>query len=74
MSWKPIWNSLMRSSKGLFEVVFFGVGGAAGAGAGPGGLELFCMPLMSQFILTSSNLSHNGSPRPAGLGVSATYQ
>ena len=52
-------NSKMRSSIDLIGVVF---------------LEVPWMTLTAQFILMTSNLSHNGSPRMSGQGVSATYQ
>ena len=31
------------------------------------------MTLTAQFILTTSNISHDGTPRMAGPGVSTTY-
>ena len=65
-------NSLMRSSVDLIGVVFLGIDSAADAGAGPGSWKVSWMTLTAQFILTTSNLSHNGSPRMAGPGMSAT--
>ena len=44
------------------------------AGAGLGGFVPGCMTVTAQFIFTIANLSHDGSARMAGLGVSATYQ
>ena len=64
-------NFLMRSSVDLIEAVFLGVGGA---GVGPGSQEVSLMTLTAHFILTTSNLSHDGSPSMVGPGVSATYQ
>ena len=61
----------MRLSVDLIGTVFLGTGGA---GVGPGRWEVSWMTLIAQFILTTSNLSHDGSPRMAGPGVSATYQ
>ena len=51
--------------------VFLGVGGA---GVGPGRCEVSWMTLTAQFILITSNISHDGSPKMAGPGVSATHQ
>ena len=64
----------MRSSVDLIRIVFLGVGGAAGAAVGTGSWEVSWMTLAAQFILMTSNLSHSGSPRMAGPGVSASYQ
>ena len=61
----------MWSSVDLIGAVFLGV---AGAGVEPGRWEVPWMTLTAQFILTTSNLLHDGSPRMAGPGVSATYQ
>ena len=61
----------MRSSVDLIGAVFLGVGGA---GVVPGRQEVPWMTLTAQFILTTSNLSHDGIPRMAGPEVSATYQ
>ena len=47
---------------------------AVKAGAGVGGFVSGWITVMSQFILTTTNLSHNGRPRMAGPWVSATYQ
>ena len=47
---------------------------AVGAGAGLGGFVLGWITVMAQFILTTTNLSHDGRPRMAGLGVSLTNQ
>ena len=71
MPWHLSQNFLMRSSVDLIGTVFLGV---AGAGVGPGRSEVPWMTLTAQFILTTSNLSNEGSPRMAGPGVSATYQ
>ena len=61
----------MCSSVDLIGTVFLGAGGA---GMGPGRWEVSWMTLTAQFILTTSNLSHDGSPRMAGPGLSVTYQ
>ena len=74
MPWKLSGNSLLRSSVDLIEVVFLGVGVAGGAGAGLSSWEVFWITLMAQLILMTSNHSHNGIPRMAGLRVSAMYQ
>ena len=71
MPWNLSGNFLMRFSANLIGAVSLGVGGA---GVGPGRQEASWMTLTAQFILTTSNLSHDGSPRMAGPGVSATYQ
>ena len=47
---------------------------AVGEGAGLGGFVSGWITVMAQFILTTTNLLHVGSPRMAGPGVSATYQ
>ena len=44
------------------------------AGAGLGGFVPGCMTVTAQFIFMIASLSHDGRPRMAGLGVSATYQ
>ena len=44
-----------------------------GAGAGLGGLVSGWATVMAKFIFTTANLSHDGRPRMAGTGVSATY-
>ena len=62
---------LMRSSVDLIGTVFLAAGGP---GVGPGRWEVSWMTLTAQFILTTSNLSHDGIPRLPGPGVSATYQ
>ena len=71
MPWNLSGNVLIRSSVELIEAVFVGI---AGAGVGPGRWEVPWMTLTVQFILTTSNFSHEGNPRMAGPGVSATYQ
>ena len=43
-------------------------------GAGFGGFVLGHLTVMAQFIFTIASLSHDGRPRMAGPGVSATYQ
>ena len=58
----------MRSSVDLIGMVFLG------AEVGLGRWQVSWMTLSAHFILTTSNLSHNGIPRMAGPGVSATYQ
>ena len=63
-------NFLMWSSVDLIGAVFLGVGGA---GMGLGSQEVSWMTLTAQFILMTSNLSHDGSPRMSGPGVPATY-
>ena len=74
MPWNLSENSLLRSFEDLIGVISLGVGGAAGAGVGPGSWEVSWMTLTVQFILMTSNLSHDGIPRVAVPGVSATYQ
>ena len=69
--WNLSGNFLISSSVYLIRTVFLDVGGS---GVGPGRWELSWMTLTVQFILTTSNLSHDGSPRMAGPGVSTTYQ
>ena len=71
MPWNLSGNFLMWSSVDLIATVLLGAGGA---GVGQGRWEVSYMTLTAQFILTTSNLSHDGSPRMAGPGVSATYQ
>ena len=73
MSWNLSGHSLMRSSVDLIGVVFLVVG-AAGDGVGPGSWKVSWMTLSAQFILMTSNLSHDGNLRMAGPGMSATYQ
>ena len=45
-----------------------------GSSAGFGGFVLGCRTVTTQFIFTIASLLHDGRPRMAGLGVSATYQ
>ena len=71
MPWNLFGNFPMRSSVDLIGAVFLGVGST---GVGPGRWEGSWMTLTAQFILTTSNLSHDGSSRMPGQGVSATYQ
>ena len=47
---------------------------AVEAGAGLEGFVSHWIVVMAQFILTTTNLLHDGRPRMAGPGVSATYQ
>ena len=47
---------------------------AVGAGERLGGLVSGWATVVAQFIFTTTNLLHDGRPRMAGLGVSATYQ
>ena len=47
---------------------------AVRVGAGLGGFVLAWIPVIAQFILMTANLLHDGRPKMAGLGVSATYQ
>ena len=61
----------MRSSVDLIGAISLGAGGA---GVGLGSQKMSWMTLTAQFILMTSNLSHNGSTRMAGPGVSGTYQ
>ena len=65
-NWPIPWNLsgdfLMRSSVDLIGTVFLGVGGT---GVGPGRWEVSWMTLTVQFILTTSNLSHDENPRMA---------
>ena len=65
------WNFLMRFSVDLIGTVFLSV---VGAGVGPDSWEVCWMTLMAQFILMTSNLSHDESPRITGPRASATYQ
>ena len=71
MPWNLCGNALMRSSVDLIGAVFLGIGGA---GVGPGSWEVSWMTLTAQFILMTSNLSHDWSPRMAGPGMSVTSQ
>ena len=43
-------------------------------GSGIGGFVLGCMTVTAQFIFTITSFLHDGRPRMAGPGVSATYQ
>ena len=63
-------NSLIKSSVDLMALAAVTVG----AGAGFGVLVSSWATVMLQFIFTTANLLHDGSPRMAGLGVSAMYQ
>ena len=47
---------------------------AVGASSELRGSVLGWITVMAQFILTTTNLLHDGRPRMAGLSVSATYQ
>ena len=72
-------NCLIKSSVDLMGLAVAGAAVsltavAVGAGVGLGGFVLGWIVVTAQFILTSSNLSQDGRPRMAGLGVSATYQ
>ena len=72
-------NSLIKSSVDLMGLAAAraAVGltaVAVGAGMGIGGFVLGWITMMVQFILTTTNLLHDGRPRMAGLGVSAMYQ
>ena len=69
MPWNLSGSFLMRSSVDLIGAIFLAVGGA---GVGQGRQEVSWMTLTAQFILTTSNPSHDGSPRMAGPGKSAT--
>ena len=66
MPWNLSENFLMRSSVDLIGTVFLGV---AGAGVGQGRWEVPWMTLTVQFILTTSNLSHEGKPSMQDRGV-----
>ena len=44
------------------------------AGAGLGGFVLGHLTMMAQFIFTTASFLHEGRPRMAGPGVSATYE
>ena len=74
------WNSFIKSSVVLMDLA--AVWTVAGltfvavveAGAGLGGFVLGLMTVMAQFIFMITSLSHDGRPRMAGPGVSATYQ
>ena len=74
MPWNLSQNSLIWSSVDLVGVFFMGVDGSASAGVGLGSWEVSWMILTSQFILMTSNLSHDENPRMAEPGVSTTYQ
>ena len=65
MPWNLSGNFLMRSSVDLMCTVFLGAGGA---GVGPGRWEVSWMTLTAQLILTTSKLSHDGSPGWQGQG------
>ena len=72
-------NSLVKSSVDLMglAVAEAAVGltaVAVGAGVGLEGFLLGWIAVMKLFILTTANLLHDGRPRMAGLGVSATNQ
>ena len=74
----PIWK-LLKSSVDLMGLAAAGaavglMAVAVRAGAGLGGFVPGWITVMAQFILTTVNLSQDGRPRMAGLGVSATYQ
>ena len=71
MPWNLSGNFLMRSSVDLIGTVFLGVGGT---GVGPGRWEVSWVTMTAQFILTTSNLLPDGSPRMTGPGMSATYK
>ena len=71
MPWILSQNFLMSSSVDLIGTVFLSV---SGSGVGPGRQEVSWMTLTAQFILTTSNLTHDGIPRITGPEVSATYQ
>ena len=72
-------NSFIRSSVDLMGMAAVGAAVgltivAVGAGAGFGCFVPGWMTVMAQFIFTTANLLHVGSPRMAGPGVSVTYQ
>ena len=72
-------NSLIKSSVDLMGLAAAGVAVgltavAVGVGARLGGFVSGWKTVMAQFILIAANLSHDGRPRIAGPGVSATYQ
>ena len=63
-------NSFIKSS-----VVLMGLAAViVGAGAGLGVLVSGWVTVMAQFIFMTASLLHDGKPRMAGPGVSATYQ
>ena len=59
LPWNLSGNFLIRSSVDMIGTVFLCVGGV---GEGPGRWEVSWMTLTAWFILTTSNLSHDGSP------------
>ena len=61
MPWNLSGSSQMRSSVDLIGIVLLGVGHAVGTGTGLSGWEVFWMTLTAQFILMTSNLSHEGA-------------
>ena len=72
-------NSIIKSSVDLMGLAAAGAAVgltvvAVGTDAGLGGFVPGWITVMAQFILTTANLSHDGRPRMAGPGVSATYQ
>ena len=66
MPWNLSGNFLMRSSVDLIGTVLLGV---AGAGVGPDRWEVPWMTFTAQFILTTSNLSHDEGCKMAGQGI-----
>ena len=72
-------NSFIKSSVDLMGLAAAGAAlglttVAVGVGAGLGGFVLGWITVTEQFIFATANLSHVGSPRMAGPGVSVTYQ
>ena len=71
-------NSIIRSS--VYLMGFATTGAAVGltavavrTGTGLGGFAFGWITVMAKFIFTTANILHNGRPRMAGLGMSATY-
>ena len=73
-------NSFIKSSVDLMDLAAVGTVAAltfiavVEAGARLGGFVPGCMTVTAQFIFMIASLSHDGRPKVAGQGVSATYQ
>ena len=73
-------NSSIKSSVDLMDLAAaWTVAGLAtiavvGTGAVLGGIVPGCRTVMAQFIFMTTSLLHEGRPRMAGPGVSATFQ
>ena len=75
-----IWELLYQVTMDLMDLAAVGtvadvaIVAVVEAGVGLGGFVLGCMTVTAQFIFMITSLLHDGRPRMAGLGVSATYQ